>query len=252
MDETKVTLQNDFGEKIVGLKTFPLTEKEKYPTVILVHGFGATKEESGMFDNLAKNLSEVEFLVYRFDFSGCGESEGDYSETSLTKLKAELLRILDFIKSQPKADNSRIGILAQSFGTATTIALEPRIKCLVMMGSTAHAKENLIKLFDKGYNPNGISVRTKSDGSITKIKSQFWKDFEKYNLLESIKRIHCPILFIYGGKDDKVPVSDTEAYFQNANEPKQKIIIEGADHGMRPHREKMYKIVIDWFKRFLQ
>ena len=251
MNEIKVTLKNESGETIVGLQTLPSIEKEKYPTVILVHGFWVTKKEYGMFDNLAKNLSEAEFLVYRFDFSGCGESEGDYSETSLTKLKSDLSKILDFVRLQLKVDNSRMGILAQSLGTATTVALEPQIKCLVMMGSTAHAKENLIKFFDKGYNPSGISVRTKSDGKITKIKPQFWKDFEKYNLLESIKRIHCPILFIYGGEDDKVSISDTEAYFQNANEPKEKIIIEGADHGMRPHREKMYKIAINWFKRFL-
>jgi dipeptidyl aminopeptidase/acylaminoacyl peptidase len=42
-----------------------------------------------------------------------------------------------------------------------------------------------------------------------------------------------------------------EAYFKNANEPKEKTIIEGADHGMKPHRNKMYKIVLDWFKKYL-
>ena len=35
--------------------------------------------------------------MYRFDFSGCGESEGDYSKTSLSKLKSDLSKIVDFV-----------------------------------------------------------------------------------------------------------------------------------------------------------
>jgi len=252
MVEKKITITNNFGENLIGLESIPsINEKEKYPTVILVHGFGVTKEENGMFDDLAKNLSEAGFMIYRFDFSGCGESQGDYSETSLTKLKDDLSKILSFVQSQPKVDDSRIGILGQSLGTATTITLEPNVKCLILMGSVAHPKETLIEIFGDSYNPNGISTRLRSSGRVTKIKPQFWKDFENHNLLESITKIHCPILFIHGGKDNKVPVSEMEAYFQKANEPKEKIIIQGADHGLRPHREKMHQIVVDWFKEQL-
>ena len=249
--ETKITTPNKFGEKLVGLETMPSAEGVKYPTIILVHGFGVTKEESGMFDSLAEILSKAGLLVYRFDFSGCGESEGDYSETSLSKLKDDLGDILDFVRSQPRVNNSKIGILAQSFGTATTITLEPKINCLIMMGSVAHPKEVNQNLFGDNYNPDGISSRKRSDGSTTRVKPQFWRDFANHNLLESIKRISCPILFIHGSEDDKVPISEMEIYFQNANEPKDKIIIQGADHGLRPHREKMYEIALDWFKKYL-
>jgi len=249
--EKKVSTLNSSNEKIIGIETASQIGKDKYPTIVLVHGFGVSKDESGMFGNLAQGLSNAGFLVYRFDFSGCGESGGDYSETSLSKLKSDLSKILDFVQSQSKVDSSRIGILGQSLGTATTIALEPEVKCLVMIGSTSHPKESLIKLFGRGYNINGTSIRVKPNGRTIKVKPQFWKDFENHKLLESIKNIHCPILFIHGSKDDKVPVSEMEAYFQNANEPKEKIFIEGADHGLRPHREEMYNIVIEWFKEQL-
>ncbi|MCK4730501.1 MAG: alpha/beta hydrolase [Candidatus Aenigmarchaeota archaeon] len=252
MKEIKVSIQNEFNEKLIGIETIPSVSKSKYPTVILAHGFAYNKEETGgMFSDIAKNLSSAGILVYRFDFSGCGESEGDYSETSLSKLKSDLSKILEFVQSQSKVDNSRIGILGQSFGTATAITLEPKVKCLIMMGSVAHPKEILAELFGKGYSPEGISTRVKPNGVITKIKPQFWKDFENHNLLESIKNIHCLILFIHGSKDDKVPVADMESYFQNTNEPKEKVVIDGGDHGLRPHRDKMYKIVVDWFNKYL-
>jgi dipeptidyl aminopeptidase/acylaminoacyl peptidase len=252
MKEEKVTTFNEFGEKLVGLETPPSINRNKYPAVILVHGFGVTKSEYGMFDDLANNLSENGFLVYRFDFSGCGESEGDYSETSLSKLKSDLSKILDFVKSQKKVDISRIGIHAQSFGTATSVALEPKIQSLIMTGSISHPKEVISKLCDNECNFDGISTRTKSDGKIIKIRPKFWKDFENYNLIRSIKKINCPILFIHGSKDENVPISEMEAYFRNANEPKEKVILEGADHGLEPGREKMYQIAISWFSKWLK
>jgi alpha/beta superfamily hydrolase len=106
MKETKISTVNTFHEKLVGIETKPPVKKEKYPAVILVHGFGVTKEEYGLFDDIAKTLSEEGILVFRFDFSGCGESEGDYSETSLSKLKQDLSKILEFVKSQPDVDTS--------------------------------------------------------------------------------------------------------------------------------------------------
>lgn len=251
MKETKVITLNEFREKLVGLESMPTVENKKCPTIILVHGFGVTKEESGMFDEIARRLAETDFLVYRFDFSGCGESEGDYSETSLTKLKSDLSSILEFVQLQPQVDTSRIGILGQSLGTATAITLEPKVKCLVMMSSVSNPRERLVELFGDGYHPEAISVRKRSAGNITRVKPQFWQDFDNHNLLKSIKEIHSPILFIHGSEDNKCPISEMEAYFEKANEPKKKVIIEGADHGLRPYREKMYQIVVDWFKKWL-
>ncbi len=205
-----------------------------------------------MFDDLTGNLADAGFLVYRFDFSGRGESQGDYSETSLSKQRSDLLNVLHFIQSQEKVDKARIGILAQSFGTAVTVALIPAVKTIILMGSIAHP-QSVMGLPSKWVvlDKNGLSKRLKTSGEIILIKPQFWKDMENYNLLESISHIHCPILFIHGSLDDKVPLSEMEAYFEKANKPKERITIDGADHGLRPHRDQMYQIVADWFKKYL-
>jgi uncharacterized protein len=251
MQEVKISIINEFNEKLVGLKTIPDTQKDKYPTVILVHGFGVTKEEYGMFDGIAEHLSQAGILVFRFDFSGCGESEGDYSETSLSKLKSDLTSILKFIKSEQDVDTENIGLLGQSFGTATIVSLELKVQSIVLLGSISEPKSVFISLFGNGYNPEGISERKKSNGTITKIKPQFWQDLENYHLLESIKNIHCPILFIHGEKDNGVPISQMEAYFENANDPKEKFIVKDGDHGLRPNRESVYPIIAKWFKEKL-
>lgn len=252
MKETKVSILNKHNEKLVGIETTPSAKREKYPTVLLVHGFSVTKEEGGMFDELALKLARSGILVYRFDSSGRGESEGDYSETSISKQKSDLSSILEWLKQQSKVDAKKIGILAQSFGTPVTVALKPKVQTIILMGSVAHpqivsGKAIKWEVLDK----NGISKKTRLNGEVILIKSQFWKDMVNYDLLQNITEINCPILFIHGSLDELVPLAEMEAYFAKANKPKEKAVIEGADHGLRPHRDKMYKIAVDWFEKYL-
>lgn len=252
MNETKIFFLNKRNEKLTGIETFPDTKKEKYPTIVLVHGFGVSKN-AAWFEEISIKLSRQGFLVCRFDFSGCGESEGNYNDTSLTKLKLDLENILEFVKSLPKVDKSKIALFGQSLGTSVIVTLEPKVKTIILTGSIANPNKILKKsLKTKGiYNPKGISIRKWGSGRVTKIKPEFWKNLKEHNLLESIKKIHCPILFIHGSKDSKVPISEMEDYFKVANNPREKVIIKGANHEMRPCREEMYKIVINWFKKYL-
>ncbi|MFH1752276.1 MAG: alpha/beta fold hydrolase [archaeon] len=250
--ESKVFVFNEFNEKLVGLETIPLIEKQKYPTILLVHGFGVTKNEYGLFDELAEKLSFADFLVYRFDFSGSGESEGDYSKTTLSKQASELKSILDFVKLQLKVDSSKIGILAQSFGTAVTVALMPQVQALVFTGSIAHVSEvlgNPVKWVE--LNKKGSSKKIKHGGKVILIGPQFWVDLEKHDLLTCVKKINCPVLFIHGSKDERVPLTEMQTYFDNANDPKEKIIIESAFHDLKPCREKAYKLIVKWFNNQL-
>lgn len=250
MNEQKVQTKNADGETLIGVESLPDQSKGTYPSVILVHGFAYYKEEDGIFVDLAKHLAEVGIASYRFDFSGCGESEGDYSITTLSKLRDDLGSIMKFVESRPTVDSNRLGIVAQSFGTAVTIALSPKIKSLIMTGSILNGKEVIKKLFGEGYNPNGISIRERSDKNI-EIKADFWKDFENYNLRQSVEQMNYPLLLIHGSEDDRVPLSEMETIFNLKSEPKKKVIIEGAGHDLKPKRDDVYNLVVGWFKETL-
>lgn len=125
VNEQKIQVKNKYGETLVGVEVLPKEKKDKYPAVVMAHGFAYFKEEDGIFVEVGKRLAEMGIASYRFDFSGCGESEGDYSKTTLSKLRDDLALILEYVKERPTTDTSRIGILGQSFGTTTTIALAP-------------------------------------------------------------------------------------------------------------------------------
>jgi uncharacterized protein len=251
--EEKIFIINEFSEKLAGLKTIPSESKEKYPTIILVHGFGVTKEEKGMFNELSSVLSSEGYLVFRFDFSGRGESQGDYRDTSLTKLNSDLEKILDYVKEQDCVDTKNIGIVAQSFGTSVTVSLKPDLKAIVLTGSISNPKKHFTNSFKKkgSYDPSGISTRPKSDGTVISIGAQFWEEFDKFNLLKDISQISCPILFIHGEKDPAVSIEQMEDYYKNANEPKEKYILRDANHDLKPNREEAFKVIVNWFNKSL-
>ncbi len=250
--ENKISLLNNEGEKLVGIESIPSNKQKTYPTILLVHGFGVTKEEGGMFDDLAQAFADEGFASYRFDFSGRGESEGDYSKTTLTKLISDLKLIVEFVKQQKIVDPNKVAICAQSFGTSVTVALNPDVKTIILMGSLANPGKYLgVPSKWEPFDKEGISTRTKSSGEVINIDKQFWPDFENYDLLKLVKKITCPILFIHGSKDIHVPISEMKDYFKSANQPKVKVIIKGATHGIDNHREDLHDIASDWFKKHL-
>lgn len=251
MQEQKVSIHNACGEKLVGIETLPENFKGKLPTVILVHGFAAGKDEYGMFTNLIKPLSELGIATYRFDFSGVGESEGDFRETTLTKLSGDLGKILEFVKIQPDVDVNRIAIVAQSLGTCVTLTLPPCVKCIALFGSVARPRETLAPLFGAGYNPKGDSYRTTQAGKVIHLNPTFWTDFDNYKLVENIGKLSCPLLFVHGGADDRVPITEMELLLASAKEPKEKVIIPENDHSMRPHLDKLIEITTKWLTKNL-
>lgn len=256
MKENKIEIFNSFQEKLKGLENIPEIALDKYPTVILAHGFGGEKTEVGMFDDIAKSLIENDFLVYRFDFSGCGESEGDYSKTSLTKLLKDLHSIIDFVKEQPKVNTNRLALVGMSFGTTVAVALNaPEIKSYVLLGSVVNPYEVLKNLFQQyTFNPEGESFRVSSEGKNVKMGPQFWQDFSNYNLSKSISEIYKPICIIHGEKDTAAPLEEAKIFYENANEPKKLIVVKNSDHGFYEpdERKEMIKELTNWFKKYLK
>lgn len=253
--QKRVSVKNKSNESLAGFADYPVASREKYPTVILVHGFGTDKTEGGMFDELANTLTNTGFLVYRFDFSGLGKSEGDYSKTSLSKLVGDLRTIVDFVKTQPQVETSKLGAVGLSLGTSVLIALNaPEVKIYVLLGSIIRPYEVLKNLCEPySFNPNGISFRITPRGRRVELGPQFWKDLSKYDLLKLISVIRKPVCVIHGEKDTKVPLADAEALYKAAKSPKKIVVIKNAGHGAyRPEeRKQIIDETVSWFQKFL-
>lgn len=226
----------------------------KFPTILLVPGFGADLHEYGYFDDVSDILVKNGFQTFRFSFEGCGKSEGQFIDMTVDKQAQQIHALLDYIKKDRYTDIEKLGILAHSFGGPTVIASLPfkSIKTFIFTGMPMDPVDSLSRFFkrQRGYNPEGVSQRERSDNRITKIGPQFWKNLAKHNFIEEIKKIDKPVFLIHGSKDRNVKYWEAEEYYAALSCKKRLEIINLADHGFTgKHRPVILELIRNWFNK---
>ncbi len=101
----------------------------------------------------------------------------------------------------------------------------------------------------KSWKELGYRDITSSRFGDLKIPFSFIEDARKYNGLTIVPNIKCPILFIVGQRDEKVPVSVTRKLYEKANDPKVWHEIPDMEHKYQYQSEilpKVNKIVIEF------
>lgn len=249
-------IRDSSGNLLEVLQEFP-GKGEKFPTVLMVPGFGVDLHEYGYFDEANSLLIKNGFQTFRFSFEGTGRSEGNFVEMTLDKQARQLKDILEYLKKDRFTNTRKIGILAQSFGTTTAIAALPLpgVKTIVFTSAPPDSYESLARWFkgQRGFNPGGISEIERSDKRKTRIGAQFWKNLQKHNFEENLRLISQPILFIYGSKDKRIKRWEIQRIFLKVSARKKLQLIDLADHGFTgKFRPQVLELLLDWFEETLR
>jgi dipeptidyl aminopeptidase/acylaminoacyl peptidase len=208
----------------------------KFPCVILSHGLISSKESS-KYLALSQAFQDAGIASCRFDFHGCGESEGNIEETTLSIRVENLESVTEWVLGQPVIDIERMGLLGSSFGGSTSLvkaARDKRIKC-ISLWATPHMLER------------------KEESSISEIdfRDTLYEDFARYDLLAEAGKTSCALV-IHGEMDDVVPAHEGKAIYKNLKKPKRFELIKGGDHifSDASHREKVIRLSLNWFRRY--
>ena len=178
--------------------------------VILVHGWGADKNET---DNLFVDISQAlqdNFLVVRFDFTGYGQSEGRQEEASIVKYVGDLSCILEWVREEFKKP---VYIYAHSIGTMVTSLLSPNNIEKVILGVAPSSNlEHFIECFRKrieskggSFNLYSVSIYPRTSGQVHKIGSVFWQSLRQLKPLEMVARLaNKTSLLMIRAKQDEI------------------------------------------------
>jgi uncharacterized protein len=225
------------GLKIRGLLTVPENNHGPYPCVVLSHGLVSSKESSKHIA-ISEALEAVGIGSCRFDYHGCGESEGVIEETTLTTRIDNLRQTTGWIRRHRFIDGEKIGLLGSSFGGSTSLVVAARdsqIKC--------------ISLWATPY-----LLESKEDDSVSGIEFEqgLFEDFARYDLLSEARKVSRGLV-IHGEMDSVVSFSEGRAIYENLREPKRFELMEGGDHVFSDdaHRERAISLAVEWFRRFL-
>jgi len=218
------------GQKLQGVIHLP--KKVPAPVVVGSHGLFSSKD-SEKFIMLGDLFSQEGIAFLRYDHRGCGESEGDISETTPSSRLEDLKGILAFVRGHPLLDASRLGLLGSSMGGFISVLEakeDPGIKALVLWATP-------------------MRIRGKVEGPL---KEAFFEDARRFDLLQAVEGLKgC--LFLHGKGDEVVPFQDALELYRRAKEPKELVLFEKADHSFSEleDRKSAALLSLEWFKRFL-
>lgn len=213
--------------------------------VVIGHGVTGNKDRPALIA-LAAGLADAGISALRFSFSGNGDSDGEFTDSTITKEVADLGSVFDVLK------NRKICYVGHSMGGAVGVlraATDERIEVLVSLAGMVHTKEFADREFgdvtpDEGFmwdEPTCPLSKTYMDDMAT--IDSVAKQASKYG---------GPWLLVHGSEDDIVPIQDSIDILQFANEPTEILELTGADHVFSGEStEIMVENVVSWINKKL-
>ena len=230
--ETSVTLEGG----IAGTLNLP-DGKSNVPAVVLLHGFGSSKDEvGGMYARVAKALADRGVASLRIDFRGFGKSDGDTGATSVDLQLEDAKLAVAFLAKTDGVDKSRIGTLGFSLGGAVAMLLAgdmPQdIKALATWSSVGDLHKDFLGLltqapFDRAEKEGivGIDLGWRTIA----LKKGFFDSLSGHDLGASLAKYPGAYLAIAGSKDFSAAYPEAFAKLA-AGTVKEVVIVPNGDH----------------------
>ena len=253
MKSKTITFNNKNNEKLKGKIELPV-DQYAHSFALFAHCFTCSKNLKAV-KNISKALTREGFGVLRFDFTGLGQSDGEFEDTNFSHNVSDLIDAADFLKENHQSPSLLIG---HSLGGAAVIqaaSMLDDVKAIATVGSPYEPKhvQKLLKDDLESIQKNGVA-KVDLGGREFTIKKQFLDDLENQTNATIVKNLKKPFLILHSPQDETVNIDNAEKLYRDAFHPKSFISLDGADHLlMKNENDATYvgEATAAWAKRYL-
>ncbi len=230
------------------------------PVVLCCHGLTGTRVGSCYrFVQLARRLVESNIACLRFDFRGCGESDGRFEDVTVSQLIEDVRAALASLDDMTGCDVTRLGVAASSFGALTaSLALGDKaaLTCLVLWAPVARMQPLVDRSLD-GKAKALLDEQGWLDHNGHRLGRAFLYEIPSADAPTELAGRPRPTLIFHGSDDQSVPIEHGKAYeeaLRKAGADVRLEVLPTDDHGMRSVdlNERIIDGSAAWFRRFLQ
>jgi len=251
MASKKIIFQNNHGESLNG--SLELPEKQTKSFAIFAHCFTCSKNSMAAA-HISRALAKQGIAVLRFDFTGLGNSSGDFSNTNFSSNIGDLIAAAAYLEKQFSAPSLLIG---HSLGGAAVMVAAQRlssVKAIVTIGAPATAAhvQNLFADAHQELLENKIACVQLGGRNFT-IKQQFIDDLENYNSFEHIQQLGKALLIFHSPVDQVVSIDEAARIYTAARHPKSFVSLDHADHLLSQLEDAHYiaTVLSAWVSRYV-
>jgi len=225
------------AQKIFGMLHIPESpHKPPFPALVMLHGFTGHKiEPHQLFVKAARRFASEGIMALRFDFRGCGESEGLFEELTIEGEISDALAALRFVRERKDVRGDRIGLLGNSLGGAIAASVagmqEAEIRCLVLWSPVADPRQ----VFDAKATPEivqNLGKRPIHDYHGNALSQKFIDELFAFKPLERVRSYSGPALIMHGDADKSVSPDNALLYEEvlSGRGPVELHMIRGSGH----------------------
>lgn len=251
MKRQKLEIINDKGHKLFARLELPASQ-HPHQYAIFAHCFSCHSNYKAV-GNITRKLTEAGFGVLKFDFTGLGQSEGEFSESHFSANISDLLAVNQFMIEDNRTPSLLIG---HSLGGAAVIMAASQldnIKAVATINAPAtveHVTRHFSHQFQESAEKGEVEINI--GGRPFKINQEFVDDFSKTDLPAITKKLRKPILIMHSPIDDTVNIDEAQKIYLSARHPKSFISLDHADHLLTNQEDSTYvgTMIGAWAKRY--
>ncbi|MCW9048074.1 MAG: alpha/beta fold hydrolase [Gammaproteobacteria bacterium] len=247
----KVQFKGFDGSLLQGNLDFPLEIKpEQY--IIVSHCFTCTRQILTTA-RLSRGLAHAGMAVLSFDFTGLGNSEGDFADTHFRSMLKDIECAADWLATFYEPASILIG--HSMGGTASLAAAQnanaslSHLQKIITLASPAYPS-HILHHFGSAMMKlrNGEAAQIMVAGRFYEVKPDFIEDVESYDMDKQMQACNLPIMAVRAGDDELVKPEAAEQILRYTVAEHHLVQIEGADHlfSDRAHAAQLLDTVLNW------
>lgn len=247
----RVTFRGTGGEDLAGRLDLP--EGPPRAVALFAHCFTCGKDVVAA-SRIARALTDLDIAVFRFDFTGLGESDGEFANATFSSNVTDLVRAADHLRRTLAAPGLLIG---HSLGGAAVIAAAdqiPEVRAVASIAAPADPvhvthlfTDERERIAEEGH------ATVQIGGRPFRVRHEFLNDVSAQPQRERIRLLDAALLVMHAPADKIVGVDNAREIFDNARHPKSFVSLDDADHLLSRRGDASYAatVIAAWADRYL-
>ncbi len=258
----RVEFPGSRGARLAGRLETPEGEPAAY--ALFAHCFTCSKDLKSA-GGISRQLLARGIAVLRFDFTGLGESGGDFADTNFSSNVEDLVAAADFLRRERRPPALLVG---HSLGGTAMLAAAPRIpeaQAVATIGAPSDTANLRAKLAARvaglggpaapEAGPAGEEAYELDLGGLrpVRIRRQLLEDLAGDHLHGVLPALGRPLLLFHSPVDRVVGIEHAERLFLAARHPKSFVSLGDADHLLSDPRDatQVGAMLAAWASRYL-
>ncbi|MBW3535098.1 MAG: bifunctional alpha/beta hydrolase/OsmC family protein [Gemmatimonadetes bacterium] len=252
MRNERVTFAGAHGDELSARLSLP-PDGEVVACALFAHCFTCSKDLKPVV-NISRALTQARIAVLRFDFTGLGESEGDFADTTFSSNVDDLLAAAEYMAEAVEAPTLLVGHSLGGAAVLQAAASLPSVRAVCTIGAPfdpAHVKH----LFSTSLD----AIEASGDAEVTiagrpfTVSRDFVRDLAGHHMEEVIGSLRRPILIFHSPVDRTVGIENAAKVYEAARHPKSFVSLDDADHLLLEERDSLYvgSVLAAWAARYI-